>query len=122
MAFVSTVSTRDDFGSNLPKAANEELSAGLKLLGKVDSYFFDFYDVKEPKADGNADKVFIPPYARRSTTLPVTICSRACSAPVNLCIGMPSETCPLSRWNKALYHHHDVLERLSSHALTATIT
>jgi Rab GDP dissociation inhibitor len=59
IAFVSTVSTRDDFGTNLAKAANEELKEGLKLLGKVDSYFFDVYDVKEPKSDGTADKTFI---------------------------------------------------------------
>lgn len=59
VAFVSTVATRDDFGGNLAQAANEELKEGLKLLGKVDSYFFDVYDIKEPKADGKADNCFI---------------------------------------------------------------
>jgi hypothetical protein len=26
---------------------------------QVDSFFFDFYDIREPKADGQADKCFI---------------------------------------------------------------
>jgi len=59
IAFVSTVATRDDFKTNLALAANEELKAGLKLLGKVDSYFFDVYDIREPKADGRADGCYI---------------------------------------------------------------
>jgi Rab GDP dissociation inhibitor len=59
IALVSTVSTRPDLESNLSKAANEELKEGLKLLGKVDSFFLDVYDVLEPRADGRADKCFI---------------------------------------------------------------
>ena len=37
---------RTDIEANLSKVASEELKDGLKILGKVDSFFFDVYDIK----------------------------------------------------------------------------
>mmetsp|Transcript_46545 Transcript_46545/g.110892 ORF Transcript_46545/g.110892 Transcript_46545/m.110892 type:complete len:499 (-) Transcript_46545:89-1585(-) len=61
IAFVSTITTRPkaDLGANLPKTANEELKEGLKLLGKVDAYFFDTYEIMEPTEGGQKDKCYI---------------------------------------------------------------
>mmetsp|Transcript_82077 Transcript_82077/g.120313 ORF Transcript_82077/g.120313 Transcript_82077/m.120313 type:complete len:317 (+) Transcript_82077:499-1449(+) len=63
IAFVSTITTRNDVvnadGSIAAKVAESELAQGLKLLGKVDAFFYDSYDVKVPLEDGNKDKCFI---------------------------------------------------------------
>mmetsp|Transcript_30671 Transcript_30671/g.82076 ORF Transcript_30671/g.82076 Transcript_30671/m.82076 type:complete len:309 (-) Transcript_30671:639-1565(-) len=59
VALVSSVTTRADLAENLARSANEELKDGLKLLGKVDACFYDWYEVLEPMADGRADATFI---------------------------------------------------------------
>ncbi len=39
--------------------ALKELQPGLQILGKVDAFFYDCYDVMVPKERGTADKCFI---------------------------------------------------------------
>jgi len=57
IAFVSTVCQTE--AADMKQVAESELKAGLKLLGKVDAYFFDSYEIKHPKGDGAADGCYI---------------------------------------------------------------
>ncbi|EKX54040.1 hypothetical protein GUITHDRAFT_159164 [Guillardia theta CCMP2712] len=47
------------FVSTITNVASEELKDGLKILGKVDSFFFDVYDIKVPNKLGHEDKCYI---------------------------------------------------------------
>lgn len=51
VAFVSTTKER--------ARPEEDLAEGVKLLGKVDYIVYDEYDLMEPVADGQSDRVFI---------------------------------------------------------------
>jgi len=63
IAFVSTVTSRSDVmnsdGTVNADVAKAELIPGLRILGKVDAFFFDCYDVQVPAESGTKDKCFI---------------------------------------------------------------
>eukprot|EP00286_Rhodomonas_abbreviata_P023499 CAMPEP_0181308742 /NCGR_PEP_ID=MMETSP1101-20121128/11637_1 /TAXON_ID=46948 /ORGANISM="Rhodomonas abbreviata, Strain Caron Lab Isolate" /LENGTH=524 /DNA_ID=CAMNT_0023415169 /DNA_START=21 /DNA_END=1593 /DNA_ORIENTATION=+ len=62
IAFVSTITTNPLCEASNPemrKEAEKELSPGLKLLGKVDCFFFESYDVMVPQSQGEEDKCYI---------------------------------------------------------------
>eukprot|EP00918_Siedleckia_nematoides_P052480 GHVU01114646.1.p1 GENE.GHVU01114646.1~~GHVU01114646.1.p1 ORF type:complete len:442 (+),score=101.19 GHVU01114646.1:191-1327(+) len=63
IAFVSTITKRPDVmfpdGRVNGEVALAELKSGLQILGKVDAFFYDCYDVMVPKESGSSDQCFI---------------------------------------------------------------